>query len=172
MFKKNSDDKTANQHLSKELIEHLRKHWNIKEIGLLERFLGTTFTRTRDGGWEICESTYIQSAVSKFTIYPLSDAPITPIASGWSIDLTDWDNYEVDKDLLKHYQSVMGMLIWISQIVRWDIAYHFSMLSQCMTKPTVRLIQEAYRTMGYLVQTKNFFIHYKLPDQQDQQDKS
>jgi hypothetical protein len=54
-------------------------------------------------------------------MYPLPAAPITPIASGWSIDLTDWDNYEVDKDLLKHYQSIMGMLIWISQTVRWDI---------------------------------------------------
>jgi hypothetical protein len=162
-------DKTANQHLSKELIEHLRKHWNIKEIGLLERFLGTTFTRTRDGGWEICASAYIRSAVSKFTMYPLPAAPITPIASGWSIELTDWDNYEVDKDLLKHYQSVMVMLIWISQTVRWDIAYHVSMLTQFMTKPTVRLMQAAYRTMGYLVHTKNFFIRYKLPDQQDQQ---
>ena len=162
-------DKTTNQHLSKELIEHLRKHWNIKEIGLLERFLGTTFTRTKDGGWEICASAYIQSAVSKFTMYPLPTAPITPIASGWNIDLTDWDNYEVDNDLLKHYQSVMGMLIWISQTVRWDIAYHVSMLTQFMTKPTVRLMQAAYRTMGYLVHTKNFFIRYKLPDQQDQQ---
>ena len=102
-------------------------------------------------------------------MYPLPVAPIYPIASGWSIDLTDWDNYEVDKDLLKHYQSIMGMLIWISQTVRWDIAYHVSMLTQFMTKPTVRLMQAAYRTMGYLVHTKNFFIRYKLPDQQDQQ---
>jgi hypothetical protein len=43
------------------------------------------------------------------------------------------------------------------------------MITQFMTKPTVRLMQAAYRTMGYLVHTKNFFIRYKLPDQQDQQ---
>jgi hypothetical protein len=30
-------------------------------------------------------------------------------------------------------------------------------------------MQTVYRTMGYLVHTKNFFIRYKVPDQQDQQ---
>jgi hypothetical protein len=75
----------------------------------------------------------------------------------------------VDKDLLKEYQSVMDMLIWVSQVVRWDVTYHVSKLTQFLTKPTIRLIQAAYRTMGCLVYTKNFFIRYKLQDQQDQQ---
>ena len=36
-------------------------------------------------------------------------------------------------------------------------------------RPTVRLIQAAYRVMRYLLHPKNFFIHYKVQGQQDQQ---
>jgi hypothetical protein len=61
---------------------------------------------------------------------------------------SDWDDYTLDIKLLKHYQSITGVLK-----LRFDVAYHISVLAQYMARRTEKLAQEAYRVMGYLVGT-------------------
>jgi hypothetical protein len=75
---------------------------------------------------------------------------------------SDWDDYTLDIRLLKHYQSIIGVLIWTT--LRFDVAYHISVLTQYTTRPTEKLVKEAYRVMGYLVGTPHFNICYKTPE--------
>jgi hypothetical protein len=35
---------------------------------------------------------------------------------------SDWDDYTVDMKLLKHYQSITGVLIWTVSTLRFDVA--------------------------------------------------
>ena len=69
----------------------------------------------------------------------------------WHVMPTDWDDYTLDTKLLKHYQSIIGVLIWTVSTLRFDVAYHISVLAQYMTRPTDKLVKTAYRVMGYLV---------------------
>ena len=47
--------------------------------------------------------------------------------------------------------------------LRFDVAYHISVLAQYMTRPTEKLVKAAYRVMGYLVGTPHFNICYRTP---------
>jgi hypothetical protein len=69
-----------------------------------------------------------------------------------------WDDYTLDMKILKHYQSIIGLLIWTVSTLRFDVAYHFSVLVQYMTRPTEKLVKSAYRVIGYLVGTPHFNI--------------
>ena len=81
----------------------------------------------------------------------------------WHVMPTDWDDYTLDTKLLKHYQSIIGVLIWTVSTLRFDVVYHISVLAQYMTRPTDKLVKTAYRVMVYLVGTPHFNIFYKTP---------
>ena len=90
---------------------------------------------------------------------------------------SDWDDYTLDIKLLKHYQSIIGVLIWTVSTLLFDVAYHNSVLAQYTTRPTEKLVKTAYRVMDYynihlllplqvmdyLVGTPHFKICYKTP---------
>jgi hypothetical protein len=75
---------------------------------------------------------------------------------------SDWDDYTLDIPLLKHYQSIIGVLIWTVSTLKFDVC-HISILVQYMTRPTEKLVKTAYRVMGYLVDTPHFNIYYRTP---------
>jgi hypothetical protein len=66
---------------------------------------------------------------------------------------TNWDDYTLNMKLLKHYQSIIGVFIWTVSTLWFDVAYHFSVLTQYMTRPTENLFKTVYRIMCYLVGT-------------------
>ena len=76
---------------------------------------------------------------------------------------SDRDDYTLDIKLLKHYQNIIGVLIWTVSTLRFDVAYQISVLTQYMTRPTEKLVKVAYRVMGYLVGTPHLNICYKTP---------
>jgi hypothetical protein len=82
---------------------------------------------------------------------------------------TDWHgipsargDYTLDIKILKHYQSIIGVLIWTVPTWRFDV-YHISVLAQYMTRQTEKLVKVAYRVMGYLVCTPYLKICYSTP---------
>ena len=90
---------------------------------------------------------------------------------------SDWYDYTLDIKLLKHWQNIIGVLVWTVSTLRFDVAYHNSVLSQYTTRPTEKLVKTAYRVMDYynihlllplqvmdyLVGTPHFKICYKTP---------
>ena len=116
--------------------------------------LGVHFTRDANGGWTVDNSPYQ---------YPLPISPTIPMPTDWHVMSTDWDDYTLDMNLLKHYQSIIGVLIWTVSTLRFDVAYHTSVLTQYMTRPTDKLVKTAYIAIGYLAGTPHFNICYKIP---------
>ena len=156
-------DRSKNQVITKELITHLRTGWSVTLEGELERFLGIHFKRNADGSWSYDCSAYIVKSAEKFNKHTIPKDPTTPFPTKFSVETTDWDNYKENTMTTKHYQSCMGVLIYAVTCGRFDIAYHVSTLSQYLTRPTEKLIEAAYRVMGYLLRTQNQTITYRLP---------
>ena len=82
------------------------------------------------------------------------------MTTDWHVILSDCDDYTLDTKLLKYYQGIIGVLIWTVSTLRFDVAYHISVLVQYMTRPTENLVKSAYRVMGYLVGTHDLKIYY------------
>jgi hypothetical protein len=156
-------DRSNQNHVSKQIMECIQKYWKVSDEGTLTRYLGVHFTRDANGGWTVDNSPYITQAKEKFDQYPLPTSPNIPMPTDWHVMPSDWDDYTLDIKLLKHYQSIIGVLIWTVSTLRFDVAYHISVLAQYMTRPTEKLVKAAYRVMGYLVGTSDFKICYNIP---------
>ena len=156
-------DRSNQNHVSTQIMECIQKYWKVSDEGTLTRYLGVHFTRDVNGGWTVDNSPYITQAKEKFDQYPLPTSPQIPMPTDWHVTPSDWDDYTLDVKLLKHYQSIIGVLIWTVSTLRFDVAYHISVLAQYMTRPTEKLVKSAYRVMGYLVGTPNCKICYNTP---------
>ena len=157
-------DRSHQRHVSKQVMECIQKYWKVSDEGTLTRYLGVHFTRDANGGWTVDNSPYITQAKEKFDQYPLPTSPNIPMPTDWHVMPSDWDDYTLDIKLLKHYQSIIGVLIWTVSTLRFDVAYHISVLAQYMTRPTEKLVKAAHRVMVYLVGTPHFNICYRTPD--------
>jgi len=66
------------------------------------------------------------------------------MTTDWHVIPSHWDDYTLDMKILKHYQSIIGLLIWTVSTLRFDVAYHISVLVQYMTRPTEKLVKSGY----------------------------
>ncbi len=98
------------------------KHWKVSDEGTLVRYLGVHFTKDAHGGWTVDISPYITQAKKKCDQWPLPISPTIPIPTDWNVVSSDWDGYTLDIKLLKHYQSIIGVLIW-TEFQYWDLLW-------------------------------------------------
>ena len=130
-------------------MECIQKYWKVSDEGTLTRDLGVYFTRNAHEGWTVDNSPYITQAKEKFDQYPLPTSPNIPMPTDWHVMPSDWDVYTLHIKLLKHYQIIIGVLIWTVSTLRFDVAYHISVLTQYMTRPTENGIQSYGLPSGY-----------------------
>jgi hypothetical protein len=149
--------KSDKNNVSIQIMECIQKYWKVSDKGTLKRYLGVHFTRDANGGWTVDNSPYITQAKEKFDQNHLPISPTIPMPTDWHVMPTDWDDYTLDIKLLKHYQSIIGVIIWTVSTLRFDVACHISVLAQYMTRPD-KLVKATYRVMGYLVGTPHFNI--------------
>jgi hypothetical protein len=88
----------------------IQKYWKVSDEGT--RYLGVHFTGPEmillNGGW----TPYITQAKDKFDQYTLPTSPNIQMPTNWHVMPSDWDDYTLDIKLLKHYQSIIRVLIW------------------------------------------------------------
>lgn len=70
----------------------------------------------------------------------------------------------MDSSLLKAYQSLTGALLYCAVNTRPDVAYSVGMLCRAMGKPTVPLLDAAYRVLYYLYHHGQVGLHYSASE--------
>ena len=151
---------SKNATLAKAFTTHLNKTWQVSEPETLNRYLGIHFTRLSCGGWSYSAKAYIQKAAKKYTRYPLHPHK-TPLPTGYTVIINPDD--PVPQDRIKHFQSILGTLLYCSTTVRLDATHAISTLAQYSTSPSEELVKMAYRVLAYLLATQDFSIKYTLP---------
>ena len=71
------------------------------------------------------------------------------------------DETLLDEEEKKRYQGIVGCLIYVSQVLRYDIMYAVGQLARPMAKPGKVHMVAAKRTLRYLTGTTDFSITYK-----------
>ena len=151
---------TRSQLISDNFLTHLSKIWNITDSDTLNKYLGIHFKRLDDGSWQFSAKAYIERALKKYTRYPINPYK-TPLPPNYTITIPS-DN-QTTQERLKHYQSILGTLLYCAIAVRFDIIHAISLLAQFTVNPTEELVKMAYRVLGYLSSTKDLTITYKQP---------
>lgn len=99
----------------------------------------------------------------------MSDKP-TPLHTCQTCQLKSWSDAvtctdEVDRDLLKRYQSLLGGLLYPATNTRPDIAYAVGLLCRAMSRPSeellLKLLQAALRVLSNLHRHKHIGLCYE-----------
>ena len=142
------------------------RYWDIKEgsIGPPKIYLGNKTSQVvLDNGvsaWAFSSSQYVQGAIENVEKYMRehnislprkATSPFSPPEYRPEVDVSQ----ELDSQQAAYYQSLIGILRWIVELGRVDIATEASLLASCMALPRVGHLNQVFRTFAYLRQNHN-----------------
>ena len=137
------------------VLSHSFHMKNLKEPKI---FLGMTL-ECKSGRIKLSAKDTIERILGNLDI----DLPRKPLGTPipLSYDLIGEDTPLLDSTRHSEYRSVVGMLLYISNTVRFDIAYHVSVLASYVNAPREIHYKAAERVLEYLGQTKSAGIVYR-----------
>jgi hypothetical protein len=121
----------------------LSSMFKMKDLGLVEYFLGMKFTKTKHG-YHINQAKYIGEILDVFGMTDCNPAKV-PMIGKW--DLENNDSESVDETL---YCSMIGKLLYAANYIRPDISYAVSLLSRYLNGPKMIHLKAAKHVMRYL----------------------
>ena len=155
-----TDDCLIISHKGMETIEHLKKHFELKDgsVGKPDIYLGASITETVNAEgkriWEMSPDKYVKAAIGTATKLIQADgdklkgSSSTPFPATYKpeLDVTP----ELSEELHSRYLQLIGILRWACEIGRLDILYEVSVLSQYMANPREGHLQMVYNIFSYL----------------------
>ena len=68
---------------------------------------------------------------------------------------------QLDAERTKRFQAIVGSVIYLAQVTRYDSLFAVNQLAQAMTKPSKAHMAAAKHLLRYLAGTIDFCITYK-----------
>lgn len=128
----------------------MNQHFTIKNLGIIQFYLGMQFTRNEDGIFSINQEKYIISKLQEFNLSEAKSSSV-PINAGYfnqTMNVEPYDNQEV-------YRSAVGSLLYLSTNSRPDISIATSILARRVSNPRQCDWNEVKRVFRYLKGTKS-----------------
>ncbi|KAL3651407.1 hypothetical protein CASFOL_004409 [Castilleja foliolosa] len=139
------------------LIEKLKKHFTLKDLGEIHHFLGIEVKKT-SVGMHLSQREYIKKLLVKAGMDKASSCP-TPMIS--SPGLSRYDGSPVSDASL--YRSVVGALHYVT-ITRPEICFSVNKVSQFMANPLEPHWKAVKRILRYLGGTVHLGLNLQRPD--------
>ena len=130
--------------------------FKIKDLGLLNYFLGVTVDQRTDGSIFIGQKSYTNALLEK---YSMTDCkPVgTPVSTDVKLTLSTDGQKPADTRL---YQSAVGSLLHLSLRTRPDISFAVSLVAKFASSPTTEHWSAVKRIFRYLKGTVNLGLQY------------
>ena len=143
--------------LSHDVMRKLKSAYNIEERGPVQWFLGVRVIRDRQARTIVlAHDEYINKIAKRFNLASTAYFPDTPLPSE---ELTK-SSFEASKHEIKEYQERVGSLLYTAIMIRPDVAYAASKLSQFLTNPSKKHFDAVHRAIVYLYRTRYLAIQY------------
>jgi hypothetical protein len=145
-----------------EFIKTLETKYEIKFDANPKLFLNISITRNpTERSILLNQTKYIEECCEKFNISNMKPYH-TPMEPGFVKDIQP-DDTPLDKSI--PYRSIIGALLHIARMTRFDVLYAVSILSCHVNEPQLKHWHAAKRILAYLKTTKNHSL--KLGGEQD-----
>ena len=157
----------------------LAARWDVEDEGEVTDLLSVEIERRGDH-IHLGQSKYIAKLMSTYApdgtpssslgaSYPLSAHPHGRTPAGEDLPqhvltAVEQSADDVDRTLLRAYQSLVGALLYCAVNTRPDVAYAVGMLCRAMGKPTPDLYLDALRVLYYLHQHRDIGLRYGASD--------
>lgn len=138
----------------------LKKYFVMKDMGKPRVFLGMTIHQLNNNeGYLLNMEDTLDKMEKDHNVEPCQRKLNTPIVKGF--DKNEIQSKPLNEHDHRQYRSIVGLLLFIANTVRLDIAFAVSYLSRMVDKPTEHHMKGARRTVQYLVQTKQHGLIFK-----------
>ena len=146
----------------KETLQLLENNFEMKVLGYPKNFIGITIRKT-DKGIGLSSKDQIDRIETEFDFSYNEKKVNTPLVKGF--EKKEDNSPPLNKKEHSIYRSLIGKLLFLANSVRVDIAFAVSYLSRFLENPTTYRMKGAKRLLQYVVQTRNFKLHYhnKIP---------
>ena len=136
-----------------EIKNFLSRKYKMKDMGKVNKFLGMNIKQSK-GVIKLSLEEYIIKKVKelKMTLYP-TQTPLQPSVDYYS------DSPKLDN--VTPFQSLIGILLFVANTGRPDIAQSVSLLSRFLKDPREIHMKAAKRVLAYLYTTKTRALIYK-----------
>ena len=122
------------------------------DLGEIESYLGIRIVRDRSlKRLEIDQSGYLRDVLECFGMAD-ANSHNTPLPAGAEEHLTKYDGQASASDI-KHYQSLIGSLLYVQIGTQPDISFAVSRLAQYAANPSPQHLRLAQYVLSYLVGT-------------------
>ena len=122
----------------------------LKGVGPINYHLGCGYTRDEDGTLVADPRKYVEKILESYekTFGEKPKKTKTPLVRG---DRPESDIFDFcDQDQIKQYQTIVGQLIWLSGLGRFDIAVHVMTMLRFRQQPRIGHLERLKKIVGYL----------------------
>eukprot|EP00752_Nemacystus_decipiens_P006651 g5979.t1 len=138
-------DKKFLARIKKKLMER----FTMSDLGEVSLILGMKITRDRvKKTLSINQTDYTLSILERFGMQDCN--PVSTPCQGGEIPLEQPAGTLLDEDGIKTYQSLVGSLLYLSRVSRWDIAFATLELCRAASKPSKAHLTKAKHVLRYL----------------------
>ena len=140
--------------------EKLKQRFKTTDMGAVWLVLDMEIKRDLERGTlTISQEAYYKSILGRFGMSECK--PTNTPGYGPELSNQQPDETLLDEEEKKRYQGIVGCLMYISQVLRYDIMYAAGQLARPMAKPSNIHVVAAKHTLRYLAGTTDFSITYK-----------
>ena len=143
----------------KEVKAKLAQCYKISDLGKIQLYLGIQISRDRQNKClTIDQSGYIKDVLERFGIAD-ANPHHTPLPAGADTHLVKYNSQTSTLDI-KHYQSLIGSLLYVQIGTRPDISFAVSHLAQYAANPSPDHLCLAQYVLSYLVGIQDACLSY------------
>ena len=143
------------------VTERIGSQYEIRDLGEISYFLGVG-VRQSNGEVVLSQQAYIRSLLRTFGMTECRPS-CTPLQPGTKLSKDDGPSTHEEKGEMKNvpYRELVGLLMYVAQCTRPDIAYAVAKLSQFSFNPGRTHWVEAKRVLRYLSGTLQHGLKYR-----------
>ena len=134
----------------------------LKGVGPINYDLGCGYTRDEHGTLVADPRKYVDKILESYekTVGEKPKKSKTPLVGGDhpESDISDFCN----QDQIKQYQTIVGQLIWLSGLGRFDIAVHVMTMSRFRQQPRIGHLERLKKIVGYLANLPHGALWFRL----------
>ncbi|KAH9714923.1 hypothetical protein KPL71_020828 [Citrus sinensis] len=142
--------------LLENFIKKLSKVFALKDLGLVDYFLGVEVCYTVDG-MHLSQTKYIKDLLSKASMQDCKGSE-TPLSTGFKLERAVRGHLGQEFEDATLYRSIVGGLQYLI-LTRPDIAYAVHKLSQYLSAPTLQHWLACKKVLRYLQSTLTYGLH-------------
>ena len=134
----------------------------LKGVGPINYHLGCGYTRDEDGTLVADPRKYVEKILESYEkTFGEKPKKIKTTLVGGDHPESDISDF-CDQDQIKQYQTIVGQLIWLSGLGRFDIAVHVMTMSRFRQQPRIGHLESLKKIVGYLANFPHGALRFRL----------